>query len=294
MAVLPDNRPDGIVLLAIDVDGTLVTDADQVLPATREAVQRARRQGLSVVLATGRRYRTTQRVMDQLGTRLPVVCLGGALTKSADGETLDSEPFAASQIELLLGLARRRGVTLILQRDSHRLGGPDFVVDAGVRWNPETRYYVDMGGDGVHADPTPEQTGYHDILVVGAFGGERRLAALEEDFATCADGFATVLVRSQRTPGWYLETILGHVSKWSALKRVADGLGIDEASICAVGDAANDLPMIRGAGFGVAMGNAAEVVKAAADWVTGSNEEGGVASLVELLVDGRANQGAVR
>lgn len=287
--VPPQNAPSGIALLAIDVDGTLVTEANQVLPGTREAVRRAQGGGLEVVLATGRRYRTTQRVMEQLGLSLPAVCLGGALTKSAAGETLHSEPFAAKEVDALLRHARGRGLPLILQRDSDGRGGPDFVVDAGVPWNEETEYYVRVGGESGSTDRAPERTGYDDILVVGAFGSREELAGLERDFI--GDGaFATVLVPSKRTPGWYLETILGHVSKWTGLQRLAAHSGVSESAVCAVGDAANDLPMIRSAGFGVAMGNASPEVKEAADWVTGSNDEGGLVPLIELLVNAASSR----
>ena len=286
VVVLPGKAPRGIALLAIDVDGTLVTDANEVLPDTRAAVHRAYREGLAVVLATGRRYRTTRQAMEQLSLRLPAVCLGGALTKSANGETLASEPFAARQVERLLALARRRGQALILQRDAEDRGGPDFVVDAHPAWNPPTRYYVEVGGPAAGQDPAPERTGYDDILVVGAFGSRGDLAELEDDFAACGE-FTTVLVQSKRTPGWYLETILGHVDKWSGITRFAAARGIEPGAICAVGDAANDLPMIRGAAFGVAMGNAEAVVKEAADWVAGTNQENGVVTLIDHLLAGR-------
>lgn len=275
--------PNRISLLALDVDGTLVTDANEVLPKTRAAVHRADREGLAVVLATGRRYRTTCRVMEQLGLELPAVCLGGALVKSALGETLHSEPFSSSQIERLLVLARRRGQALILQRDSAGRGGADFVVDSNPSWNAPTRYYSDFGGDSGAKDPAPERRGYDDILVVGTFGDRDELRRLEMDFSASGE-FTTVLVESKRTPGWYLETILGHVDKWASIRRFAAATGIPEDAVCAVGDAANDLPMIRGAAFGVAMGNADPVVKQAADWITDSNEENGVASLVDRLL----------
>ena len=284
MIVPPDKAPSGIALLAIDVDGTLVTEANQVLPDTREAVRRAQEGGLEVVLATGRRYRTTQRVLEELGLSLAVVCLGGALTKSAAGKALHSAPFAASQVDALLRHARRRGLALILQRDSDGRGGPDFVVDAGVPWNEETKYYVAVGGESGSTDRAPDRTGHDDILVVGAFGSQKELAGLERDFIG-EGAFATVLVPSKRTPGWYLETILGHVSKWTGLQRLAAHSDVSESAVCAVGDAANDLPMIRGAGFGVAMGNASPEVKDAADWVTGSNDEGGLVPLIELLLN---------
>ena len=271
-----------ISLLAIDVDGTLVTEDNRVLPETRAALRRAHREGLPLVLATGRRYRTTRQAMDQLSLSLPAVCLGGALAKSKAGHTIHSEPFTAGQVEQLLALARRRGQALILQRDADGRGGPDFVVDASVPWNEPTRYYVDFGGDSGTRDARPEDR-RDDVLVVGAFGDRRDLRTLQDAIADDGD-FATVLVESKRTPGWYLETIRSHVDKWAGIRRFAVESGLDPDAICAVGDAANDLPMIRGAAFGVAMGNADPVVKQAADWVTGSNENNGIATLVDRLL----------
>ena len=275
-------------LLAVDVDGTLVTDGDHVSSATREALHLARGHGVTVVLATGRRYRTTQRVIDSLGLPLPAICLGGALTKSATGDTLYSEPFATAQIDRLLNLARSLDLALVLQRDAHANGGPDFVVDASVPWSAETQRYAALGNDtGLH-DAAPERSGYDDVLVVGCFGDHGPLATFERALAESAEReFASVLVASQKTPGWYLEIILGHVNKWSALQRFSTQAGIDDRAVCAVGDALNDLPMIRGAGFGVAMGNADPAVKAAADWVTSSNREDGLVALVDRLVSVR-------
>lgn len=287
MIAVPRNMPARIALLAIDIDGTLVTDDNRVAPETRSALHRARRRGLKLLLATGRRYRTTRRAMEQLSMRLPAVCLGGALIKTSDGKTLHSEPFGLGQIVRLLALARNRGQALVLQRDAYGRGGPDFVVDAAVRWSGPTRSYVAAGGDSGVSDEAPERTGCDDILVVGAFGPRDRLRLLQGDIAEAGE-FETVLVESRRTPGWYLETTLGRVDKWTGIRRFAAAAGIDTAAICAVGDAANDLPMIRGAALGVAMENAEPVVREAADWTTGSNEENGVAALVERLLGSQA------
>lgn len=272
-----------IRLLAVDIDGTLVTGGDVVSPATRAALHSAAER-FTLVLATGRRYRTTRQVMSVLDLALPAVCLGGALTKDAAGRTLHATPFAAEDIGGLLGLAHRRGLALVLQRDAHALGGADFVVDASLPWNAATRHYVNIGGAAGRTDADIAGARNEDVLVVGCFGEREPLAALEEDIAGLAGAYETVLVPSQKTPGWYLEVIPGGVSKWAALQRYASRIGIGEDAICAVGDALNDLPMIRGAGFGVAMGNAEPAVKAAAAWTTGRNDEDGLVTLIDRLM----------
>ena len=272
-----------IRLLAVDIDGTLVTDGDAISSATRAALHLAAER-FALVLATGRRYRTTRQVMAKLDIELPAVCLGGALTKSAAGRTLHAAAFAAEDISGLLDLAHRRELALVLQRDAHALGGADFVVDASLPWNAATQHYVNVGGTAGDTDPDIRGGRHEDVLVVGCFGEREPLAALEADVAGLAGAYETVLVPSQKTPGWYLEVIAAGVSKWAALRRYAGGIGIPEDAICAVGDALNDLPMIRGAGFGVAMGNADPAVKAAASWTTGRNDEDGLVTLIERLM----------
>lgn len=277
-----------ISLLAIDIDGTLVAAADRVPSSAVLAVRRAVEHPLTVVLATGRRYRTTRLVIDQLELPLAAVCLGGALSKGTAGETLHCESFAAAQIATLLTLARQHDLALVLQRDSHANGGPDFVADDAPQWNTHMRYYMEANGP---VGAVGAVSDYDDILMVGCFGARARLAGLQRS-VDAAGEFATVLVESKKTPGWYLEITLRHVNKWTALRRFAASVGIAETAVCAVGDALNDLPMIRGAAFGVAMGNADPALKAAADWVTGSNREGGVAALIDRLIDDRPLVGA--
>ena len=293
----PPSQP--IRLLAVDIDGTLLTDSDRVSPTTRKALRRAN-DSVLLVLATGRRYRTTRRAMDDLGLELPVVCLGGALTKDASGATVESTPFLREDLSPLLDLARRHGQSLIFQRDSHALGGPDFIVDACPSWNEMTAAYVRLGGDRSQAVKDRQVLVGDDVLVVGCFGDEGPLAKFERDvqapgptFFEGAEprGFETVLVPSKKTPGWYLEIIVKGVSKWAALERLASQHGIPSHAVCAVGDALNDLPMIRGAGWGVAMGNADPAVKAAANWTTAGNNDDGVAVLVERLLAGMSRDG---
>ena len=274
-----------IALLAIDVDGTLVAGGDVVTAGTRRALRRAVDEGLALVLVTGRRYRTTRRVLAALGMRLPAICLGGALAKGAAGDSVRAWPLADRALPEILARARRHGVALVFQRDAGPTE-PDFVVDAGSAWNAATRRYVELGGEHCQASDAPEAGG--SVLAVGCFGPEPELAAFQRCLAGLASGgVESVLVESRKTPDWYLEITAAGVNKWTALRRFAADAAIAEAAVCAVGDAANDLPMIRAAGFGVAMANAEPRLKAAADWVTGANDEDGVAALVErLLQDG--------
>ena len=94
----------------------------------------------------------------------------------------------------------------------------------------------------------------------------------------------TFVQRSPRYLGTMCEVLSVEASKWSALLHLAELWGIDREEIVAVGDDMNDVPMIAGAGLGVAMGHAPEAVKAAADFVTHDEENDGLARFIEEVL----------
>jgi len=111
------------------------------------------------------------------------------------------------------------------------------------------------------------------------------LEALELELHEMHPGrFDSNVVPSPTNAAHYLEIIPSHVSKWAGLCALAEHRGIDPASICAVGDEVNDLKMIGGSGLGVAMGNATEAVKVAADFVCGRNDEDGIVTVVDHIL----------
>jgi hydroxymethylpyrimidine pyrophosphatase-like HAD family hydrolase len=92
------------------------------------------------------------------------------------------------------------------------------------------------------------------------------------------------LLVNKNYQGHILEILHPAVSKWRALEQFAAQEGIRPEEIIAVGDDYNDLEMIRHAGLGIAMGNAIAAVKAAADYVTGSNAEDGLVRALERFI----------
>jgi Cof subfamily protein (haloacid dehalogenase superfamily) len=274
-----------IQLLAVDVDGTLVNSEDEVSPATRVALHRVREAGVEVAIATGRRYRNAQGAIGALGLPAPSVCLGGALVKGGDGRTLHADAFEASDFQAVASLYRDRGHAVVAQRDSDEDGGPDFLLDESVPWNDFTRGYYDRNhAFAERAAGLPEQA-RDDVLVVGTFGELAELQALERELHRLHPGaFTSHVMPGFQFEGYYCEVVPSRVSKWSGLRRLADFLGIPRGEVCAVGDERNDLSMISGAGVGVAMGNACEEVKRAADWVTGHHDEDGLVGVVERIL----------
>lgn len=277
-----------IRLLALDVDGTLAMRADEVSPGTRDALHRAVGAGLHVAIATGRRYRTTLRVVEALGLPTDAVCLGGALVKGGDGRTLHARRFEAGEFDSIHELARAHGQAIVCQRDSAEHGGADFVIDADVEWNASTRTYVDRNRDFAGRGQGFGIASCPDALVIGAFGDEGELRGWYAAIESVHPGrFLPNLVPAGLGDAWYLELTPGDVSKWSGLCALARLLDLPAESICAVGDQTNDLPMLREAGMAVAMGNAVDAVKQTAHWVTASCEEDGLVAVVDRLLANR-------
>ena len=274
-----------IQLLAVDVDGTLVNSEDVISAATRAALHRVREAGVEVAIATGRRYRNAQGAIGALGLPAPSVCLGGALVKGGDGRTLHADAFAAPEFQAVASLFRDQGHAVLGQRDSHQDGGADFLLDDSVPWNDFTREYYDRNRSfGEPAASLPDQT-RQDVLVVGTFGEMLELQEVERELHRVHPGaFSSHVMPGFQFQGHYCEVVPSRVSKWAGLARLADFLGIPRERVCAVGDERNDLSMISGAGVGVAMGNACEEVKRAADWVTGHHDEDGLVGVVERIL----------
>ena len=124
--------------------------------------------------------------------------------------------------------------------------------------------------------------GGHPLTV---FAEEPTLEPLRLHMIEALGGQARInMLINKSYQGHILEVLPASVSKWTALQQLAAREGIMPADIIAVGDDENDIDMLRHAGLGIAMGNATETVKAAADHVTGSNAEDGLVQAIERFV----------
>jgi len=277
-------------MLALDVDGTLAWRRDEVLPRTRQALERARERGVDVVIATGRRYRTTLRVVEALGFPVPAVCLGGALVKDPAGATLHQQGLEAEAFREVAGLLREFGQSAVAQRDGHGPEvGADLLLDGALPWNRWTAQYAERNRDFAEWRPDLGRELRRDVLLVGAFGSVEELARVEGELHRRHPGrFQSHLMPlpAEEGSGRYLEVAPFGVCKWQGLRRLAERLGIGPEAICAVGDERNDLSMVRAAGLGVAMGNGHTELRRVADWVTGRHDEDGLVAVVERILEG--------
>ena len=270
-----------IKMIALDLDGTLAIENHGVLPATRNALHELHSDGVEVVIATGRRYRTTRFVMENLGLETFAICNGGALVKTPKQETLHRDFMDVSPIT---PFTRELGLNLFAQRDAYDHGGSDFVIDSGVTWTDTIeQHYENNKQWSSAADLNIESSEY---LVCGVFGDEQALNQLAENIAEQFSGeYNTIVVPHLQTNYCYCEISQNHVDKWHGISQLSNHLKITADEICAVGDQLNDMAMVKAAGHGFSMSNGHEELRAAANHVCGHNQEDGIVDVANYITE---------
>jgi Cof subfamily protein (haloacid dehalogenase superfamily) len=262
-------------LLALDVDGTLLTDELQVTHATRESVRQVISQGVQVVLASARGPNALYSIMGELEITGLAICYTGALTcrlypdKHGSLEVVSEQRMSLSSARIVLSNALELGVS--------------------IGWFTGENWYIPRWDLALHHESMI--TGVTPILdpdLMHFKEAPHKLQAIIGDTALLPrlNALASVLPRDcvgQFSYETYLEIIHRGVDKATALLALGQQLGIDPSEMVAIGDMENDIAMLRIAALGIAMGNAPTYVQAEADWVTDTNNRDGVAAAIERL-----------
>lgn len=253
------NRP---ALVAIDVDGTILTKDHRVLPEVRQAIQEVRRVGVTVALATARSLRAMEHVLEDIGGVDAAICFGGALTQyPTNAVPRAAATLTPDQIAEIVATARGLDVSLALY--SLR----EVFVD---RLDARLRHeFMVTGLQGTEGDLTKLNAPIIKALAISERSDPSGLHVLKDQF-----GADMSVVFSHVN---FLEVMRSGVSKGQAVAALRKRLGVAASDVVAIGDSENDLSMFAVAGRAIAMGNAPEAVRAAAHWVTTTCEEAGVA-----------------
>jgi len=275
-----------IRLLALDIDGTLVNSRHELTDATRDAVLRAKEAGLEVVLATGRRYSRTLPLVAPLGIKVPLITASGALIKDpADHRTLFRATFNPGVLNKMLAAIDAARYDAVLYADTFHAGFDYYCarleVDA-----PVLAEFLTLNAGFERLWPQLITHPPEDIFAGFAMGSREQMLALAAELTQqLPDDLYVHVLRSPRYTGHMCEIAPHGVSKWSGITHLAADWGIAPEEICAVGDDVNDLPMIRAAGLGVAMGNALDEVKAAADRIAPCHDSDGLVEVVNWILE---------
>jgi Cof subfamily protein (haloacid dehalogenase superfamily) len=274
-------------LLALDLDGTLLDPAGALSASARAAVGAAREAGLEVVLCTGRRFRTALPVLRELGLGGLVVVNNGAVVKEvASGRTLHPSYVEADLYPEALRVLREAGTPLVYVDTFHE--DTDFLTESLGRLHPYQAEYLEDHAAHCRFVADLAAATRDDVIMLSLMADEATLGPLSERAqAALGARVKTHLIVNKNYRGHILELFSPLSGKWAALARVARGLGVPPEEIAAIGDDRNDAELLRGAGLGIAMGNAVDEVKAAADLVVRGNDADGVVEAIERVLRGR-------
>lgn len=263
-------------LLAADLDGTLVNEEKIITPRTFESLMEAQRRGVRLAISTGRPVEGARHLVEQLRLKEFGGCLisyNGALVHDcATSDVIFSQPINTALLPLLLRRAEEHSCAFVVYQPTHVL-----TTDASSQ-------YVQYSGRNNRL-PVHEA---EDFLGEARGALYKGLLVGDPDIMPALRDTLTEELRGQMdfclSETFFLECLAPGISKMKGLEAVAGHMNIKREEIMAFGDSDNDVSMIRWAGLGVAMGNAKENARRAADLITGSNEDDGIAAVVEQYV----------
>lgn len=265
-----------IKLVAVDVDDTLINSDLQISEKDIFAVDKARKMGINVALATGRMFtralpyaKVLQIPKDQI-----IICYNGAMVRRVNGELIRHTVLSQDIAMKIISYCMKRQWTLNLYCNDKLYVNE---IDDNVQ------YYMKMTG--AKAFPVgnlanfaaEKQREISKMLIVGnAQQVQQHIQVVKTEFGS--------VVQVTHSKSRYIEITHQEATKDKALKSLAATMGLDSSQVMAIGDGDNDLEMIKWAGIGVAVANAGKAVRDAADYVTESNNESGVAAALAKFI----------
>ncbi len=271
-AVMPSEP---IRLVVSDIDGTLVNHAKELTPRARAAIAALDARGIGFTVTTARPPVGLRPVYAMLGLKVTAAAVNGGAVVDGDLRIVEEKLLAPATARRAIALLRGQGLDPWLFTDR--------------QW-----YIRDLHGDNV---PLETRTIGQDPVVVEDFGPDLYDRVLKV-IGACNDhahlaaceallqrelGDAALATRSQ---AYYLDVTNPLAHKGEAVASLARAFGVPISAVLTIGDGTNDIPMLEAAGFGVAMGNGSDAVKAAADAVTDDCENDGFAKAIERYVLG--------
>jgi Cof subfamily protein (haloacid dehalogenase superfamily) len=284
-------------LIATDMDGTLLNKQSEISEENIRAIQKAKEQGIEVVIVTGRSYDSALQCLQLAGLVCPVICLNGAEIRSEDGTKLKSVPLSTELYRKIQSACQQEDIYFEVFTNhgvyaDNRERAIQVMIDIIATANP------DFNEEKVrnYAEKRLEVEHFHFI------GNYDRLFLLEdlEIYKVLAFSFNEETLKTIRqqleieselaiTSSARDNLEFNHINaqKGIALKAFAEQKGIKMEEVMALGDNFNDVSMLQMAGRGVAMGNAEEKIKKMCRYVTKTNNEHGVAYAIEEMLKER-------
>lgn len=284
-----------VKLIAIDMDGTLLTPEHEITPRTILAINKAIGQGVHVVIATGRAYYEAHAIVREYRLQIPYICLNGAQVRDEAHEVVADHPLSRDLITEVSEVLKAEDIfyqvytdraiyTTSIERDI------DIFIELAKQsgGTPDVDKIRRLMRERLSKTSLQEVRDYREIyeredesiLKFLAASSSRAKLVRAKNYLNEIDDLA-VSASSQGN----IELTHADAQKGIALEKLADNLNIDLKDTMAIGDNLNDISMLKRVGTAVAMGNATSEVKAISHFVTGTNSNDGVAEAIEKALN---------
>lgn len=264
-------------LIAIDMDGTLLNSKNQVSERTKQAIYKARKKGVHIVLATGRILRSALYYSKQLDLNNAILASNGAVIVDSASKIIHKEALDKNSIRDLINAGIENNIYFHFYDEDYFYSNKivkevlDFYNEGDSKFTIEMKLFQDIE-DLISKD---------DFNVYKFLFVEEDLDKLQE-FRNKLSSIENINISSSWRNN--VEAMAINVSKGEALEKLCEKLNIYSQEVIAIGDSENDLSMLKFAGLSVAMENASDRVKKQADYITDSNDNHGVANVIEKFI----------
>ncbi|WP_425446411.1 HAD family hydrolase [Dethiothermospora halolimnae] len=273
-------------IIAIDLDGTLLNNNKDIVKENIEVLNKLNKDGIEVLIATGRRYWAAKRLTKDLNMNLVIMANNGNIVRTAsDDKVLVKKYLNRSDFYKLVKESKSRDMYPILHVDHYEEG-----YDLLLELDEGNKKYSHHVSEKMNRYKWIEDfLKYEDPKVLAAVyvGDMKKLSEFERDLKeNYPKKYSSHIMSKLTVAGGMLEVMHPLGSKWLTLEEYAKAKGIKDHEIITIGDDNNDIEMIKKAGLGIAMKNGSDEVKSIADIVTDStNNEGGVGKVLKKVFD---------
>ncbi len=282
-------------LLVTDLDGTLLDRRGRVSQRNRDAIARARREGLEVVAATGRSWMEARESVQSAGIDGLCIAVGGASLHGArDGAVLHTVDLCPEAARACAQTIHDFGHVAHIFRDAER-AGHDYLLVGSHNLHAVSDWWFKAFPVSVERIACPSMwcrdTHAHAVLRAGTVASSTELPGLVDalrarlgDTVSLQHWGAVTQDMSIGSDTHVLEIFAAGVDKWTMVEHVCRTRGIDPSHVATVGDGMNDVGMLAAATLGIAMSNAHEAASSVATARAGHHDEDGFAEAVELVL----------
>lgn len=270
-------------LIAIDMDGTLLSNRHEIPEYNKEMIKRATKAGVKIAITTGRLFASARKYSELIGVETPIIASNGAYIREKDKEEVIYESkLTRKQFDEVLSVIKKYDFRVYMNTS-------DTVISEDIVPDDHAYKLVNNELDDAWKIKFVEGRSFEEVY--DEFSNDiLKFICIEEretrDELMKAKAELAKFEDLEVVSSWdnNFEVMAQGTSKGRAVEKLAEILGIKREEVICIGDSENDLSMVQYGGLGVAMGNAIDIVKENADYITDTNTNAGVGKMIAKFI----------